>query len=135
MTSARREHLRPIPASVPRARSVVTEALTAAGVPPGPIDRARLVTSELVTNAVLHGDGDVELRVDVGPGRFRITVADEAPSEPHPVDVEPGAVSGRGLRLVERMADAWGTAPREDRAPGKAIWAEVRWGGSPGSPP
>lgn len=84
------------------------------------LDTACLLTSELVTNAVRHGRGPVELRVsrrgpetvievrDQGPGRVRRSAGPAG-------DVE----TGRGLTIVERLADRWGVAPAAD---GKTVW-------------
>ncbi|WP_031010093.1 ATP-binding protein [Streptomyces sp. NRRL F-5727] len=54
-----------------------------------------LVTSELVTNALVHTDGDVDLRLRVSGGRVRLAVGEH----------------GRGLHLVEALAFTWHTFP------------------------
>ncbi|WP_217919581.1 ATP-binding protein [Actinomadura sp. BRA 177] len=84
---------------------------------------ARLVVSELVTNAWRHGEGQIILRV------FRDTRADFAVLEVWdqgdglpvvgPEDFE--AVSGRGLLLVSQLAHDWGTRPITEG--GKIVWA------------
>jgi anti-sigma regulatory factor (Ser/Thr protein kinase) len=68
---------------------------------------ATLMTSELVTNALVHGIGTISLRLDVEPGALRIEVSDQgnvalAPSP------SPGAHGGWGLRIVDQLADDWG---------------------------
>jgi anti-sigma regulatory factor (Ser/Thr protein kinase) len=77
-----------------------------------------LLTSELATNCVLHARTDYVVRVAVDEGLVRVEVADREPDLPH-VDER-----GRGLRLVEDLATAWGTDPCVD-GPGKVVWFEV----------
>jgi anti-sigma regulatory factor (Ser/Thr protein kinase) len=127
MTEPRTVRLQPRPTSVRAARALVGDTLDHAGVPDEQVEAVRLVVSELVTNAVVHGDGDVELCLDLDQRCVRISVADEDDGAPSPVDADPGAVSGRGLRLVDEIADRWGTAPRSDGRPGKTVWAELRF--------
>ncbi|MFI6944200.1 ATP-binding protein [Streptomyces sp. NPDC050418] len=91
---------------------------------------AELLTSELVTNAHLHGaDGPYGLRIGARPdGRLRVGVWDANPQVPPPftgADPNPpagGAESGRGLLLVEACADRYGAYTL--RHPGKYLWAE-----------
>ena len=72
---------------------------------------ATLLVSELVTNAVKYGAGDVELRVETplgGPGRF--TISDSGSEGAEPLMREGGGErgGGYGLQLVDRIADEWG---------------------------
>lgn len=88
-------------------------------------DDLLLAVSELVTNAVRHGEGAMEVRVDVGHGVARIEVLDEggcAVPEPSSV-VEPDAIGGRGLHLVRSVAQAWGSGL--DARGRTSVWAEV----------
>ena len=98
-----------------------------------------LITAELTANAVRHGHvpgRDFHLRLALEPSGTvcRIEVTDTraerllAPGAPHP-DGE----SGRGLLLVDALADDWGVAPRP-AAPGKTVWAEVRLPAPAGTP-
>jgi anti-sigma regulatory factor (Ser/Thr protein kinase) len=86
---------------------------------------AILLTSELVTNAIVHVGGGVELRVNGDAGVVRITVRDSSPTPPKPRTSDDRAVTGRGLGLVEQLAARWGTdlttSPR-----GKEVWFELR---------
>jgi anti-sigma regulatory factor (Ser/Thr protein kinase) len=77
------------------------------------VAKAQLLVSELIGNAVTHagmgGRGYIGLDVSVTPQRLRIVVSDSGPGfdvAPHPVD--PAAHRGRGLQLVEQVADRWG---------------------------
>ncbi|MFE4368540.1 ATP-binding protein [Streptomyces sp. NPDC056835] len=90
------------------------------------IDSAELMVSEMITNVLLHTDGDAllvaEARGEPGDRRLRVEVADtsdELPHRRHPGEL---ASSGRGLVLMEVLADAWGVDPRGE---GKSIWFEL----------
>jgi len=72
---------------------------------------ATLLVSELVTNAVKYGTGVVELRVEApegGPGRFTVSDAGSADSEPTIRESGGARGGGYGLQLVDRIADEWG---------------------------
>ncbi|MBP0455455.1 MULTISPECIES: ATP-binding protein [unclassified Kitasatospora] len=88
-------------------------------------DTAELLSSELVTNALLHtGQGAVFDAVLTADLRLRIEVRDGAgrlPGRRRDPDAE-YATSGRGLVLVEALADAWGVQLRGD---GKVTWFEL----------
>ncbi|MFF2041770.1 ATP-binding protein [Kitasatospora sp. NPDC058170] len=95
------------------------------------IDTAELLSSELVTNAIRHTDRDAVLTArlyrepaaDGGRARLRVEVEDE--SDVWPTRRTPGdqAPSGRGLMLVEALADSWGVEPRGS---GKRAWFELK---------
>ncbi len=92
------------------------------GMPAEMVDVARLLVSELVSNAVVHGSGTVLLTVArQGPG-VRVEVSDESPAPPVVVDADSLLEHGMGLRLVEALANSWGTASRGDAQPGKRVW-------------
>lgn len=84
---------------------------------------AALLTSELVTNAVVHGSGSIRVHVSGVADRVRIAVADESGVMPAPRTAENGAVTGRGLALVDHLADRWGVEPLDG---GKEVWFELR---------
>lgn len=84
-----------------------------------------LLTGELVSNAVVHGPADAQVRVQVridGPD-VRVGVRDTGGGTPTVGHPEPTAPSGRGLALVEALSSDWGTQVHED---GKTVWFEVR---------
>nr|BFD96406.1 ATP-binding protein [Kitasatospora sp. Xyl93] len=119
-----------MPTPVARARACATEAL-ADWYAPAPEFAADvvLVVAELVANAMLHGDGPLELVLDVTQARLRVEVSDRSPTlpelrRPH-VPAVPG---GHGLFIVERIADRWGAEPH---ARGKSIWVEFDAPGLP----
>lgn len=125
MPEPRTTRLPPRPGSVRTARTLVTDALDSVDAPTERVEAVRLVVSELVTNAVVHGDGDVEVCLDLDRRCVRIAVADDDEHPPQPIDADPADVSGRGIRLVEEIADRWGTELRTDGRPGKTVWAEL----------
>ncbi|MCG6493010.1 SpoIIE family protein phosphatase [Kitasatospora sp. A2-31] len=96
------------------------------------IDTAELLSSELVTNAIRHTDRDAmftarlyrEADGDGEGGRARLRVEVEDESDLWPTRRTPGeqASSGRGLMLVEALADGWGVEPRGS---GKRMWFEL----------
>jgi anti-sigma regulatory factor (Ser/Thr protein kinase) len=88
------------------------------------VDAATLLTSELVTNAVRHAGTGMELSVSRTDDRgVRIAVTDRAPATD--VHVRPSgeeAEGGRGLFLVEQLANGWGSAVDDDA---KTVWFEL----------
>ncbi|MBO0912933.1 ATP-binding protein [Streptomyces laculatispora] len=88
-----------------------------------PAQVAELLLSELVTNALVHTDDGAVVAVSVAPRRLRVEVRDFVPGMP--VSDVPNAddgTHGRGLILVESLADAWGVSPQ---ALGKVVWFEL----------
>ena len=82
-----------------------------------------LVTSELVTNALVHAHAaPVLLAERSGEGIVRITVHDFS-ANPPVVGESRGADGGYGLNLVAAVAEAWGWEPTSF---GKAVWADLR---------
>lgn len=92
--------------------------------PEDPIgDDVELATSELVTNVVAHTDHGGELRAWDPQPNVPMTIEvedseDRVPARPS----TPPAVGGRGLRIVEEVADAWGVESLDGS--GKIVWAE-----------
>lgn len=93
---------------------------------PDQVDSAVLLLSELLTNVLVHTDADALLLAEVraGPGgrRMRVEVADTSDELPHRRRPGELASSGRGLMLIELLADAWGVDPRGE---GKCTWFEL----------
>ncbi|WP_033323652.1 ATP-binding protein [Streptomyces yerevanensis] len=91
-------------------------------------DTAELLTSELVSNSVKHSDGPVAVRLRTRAGVVRIGVMDDHPELPAPLPCTPDEDFGRGLYLVEALADCWGRypLPNRSRTPGwKVVWFEL----------
>jgi two-component sensor histidine kinase len=89
------------------------------------VDIARLLVTELVSNAVLHAGGTVQLSVARTAGGVRVDVYDESPKPPVIVEHDPLHEHGNGLKLVAALATSWGTDPRDDTRPGKRVWFAV----------
>lgn len=112
------------PTSPGEARRFVGEVLRGHGVETDEVlEAALLLTSELVTNAVLHAAGTINVDVDLDLTAVRVEVGDTSAERPHPRDATPEATSGRGLHLVEAMARAWGVDRQRDD--GKIVWFEL----------
>ena len=76
---------------------------------PGDLDRAKLALSELTTNAVLHGQGEITLQADIDDARLMVEVIDDGSGFEHVLreqDFE--AVGGRGLKIVDAESSRWG---------------------------
>ncbi|MFF4751016.1 SpoIIE family protein phosphatase [Streptomyces sp. NPDC002514] len=87
-------------------------------------DEIELAADELMTNALMHTEGSatVTLRVLVGrERRVRVEVEDSSSALPRRREAGESEVSGRGLLLVDRLADVWGV---EARGGGKCVWCE-----------
>ncbi|MFF0157986.1 ATP-binding protein [Streptomyces sp. NPDC005263] len=118
------------------ARYLALNQLHAWGIPHGsdPSDAVALIVAELAANAVTHGrvpGRDFELRLALVVGRVRVEVTDTRPQPrpPAPADVRhrppsPLAEAGRGLLLVDALADRWEVIDRKP-PPGKTVRAEV----------
>lgn len=85
-------------------------------------DVVSLLTSELVTNAILHAGSKVDVAVCVDGDVVRVEVADASPRIPSPSQHPSDAQTGRGLAVVESQASDWGTRPTPG---GKIVWFEV----------
>jgi anti-sigma regulatory factor (Ser/Thr protein kinase) len=118
--------------SVAVGREHTRRALAAWGWSPcAPGDRTRtaadvvLIVSELMANAVLHGSGPVELRLDLVGATLRIEVVDAGSALPAALaHHEPGLPGGHGLYMIDQLADQWGVTCTPGVA-GKAVWAQI----------
>ncbi|MFC6594063.1 ATP-binding protein [Kitasatospora paranensis] len=107
------------PGSVGTVRRLLRDALVAVGSDPA---TPCLLLSELLTNALLHGRA-ASVALELRQGRLLMAVTDRSPA---PVEVPPESATrttGRGMTLVEALADAWGVVPLG--ASGKTVWAVV----------
>jgi anti-sigma regulatory factor (Ser/Thr protein kinase) len=83
---------------------------------------ARLVVSELASNAVLHAGTPFAVSLRYTGSAVRISVRDWSPTQPVLRNGGPASLSGRGLHLVQAIAEAWGV---DSDADGKTVWAEL----------
>lgn len=86
------------------------------------LENVELLASEVIANAVLHSDGPCDVAVTRTDERLRVEVTDADPCLPSVVEAGPDDESGRGLLLVNALADAWGTRPEPT---GKTTWFEI----------
>lgn len=100
-------------------------------------DRAELLTSELTTNAVRYSLGPATVRLRWTNPVLRVSVMDTCPVFPLPlVQGGPDAECGRGLLILDLLADAWGGCGLGESlfgVGGKVVWFELVLGG--GDPP
>ncbi|MFI5956672.1 ATP-binding protein [Cryptosporangium sp. NPDC051539] len=121
------KRLRPGTMALSQTRAMVSEACTNWGLGDFTLP-AELIMSELASNAVQHAGTDLTVAVVLRRGLLHLTVADGNPTPPHAPDAFPpvGALSGRGLMLVQEFATAWGHLPIDE---GKVVWATLRVSG------
>ncbi|MFD1657113.1 SpoIIE family protein phosphatase [Streptomyces caeni] len=111
-----------VPEAARHARRFTRRTMRAWGVA-DELDTILLVVSELVTNALVHTDGQVRLDLTLVNHRLRVAVADASPRTPvKPTSIGWEATGGRGILLVEAMSAAWGALPVSG---GKQVWADL----------
>ncbi len=112
-----------VPEAARHARRFTKRTMRAWGVPADDLDTVLLVVSELVTNALVHTDGQVRLDLTLVNHRLRVAVADASPRSPmKPTNIGWEATGGRGILLVEAVSVGWGTLPVSG---GKQVWADI----------
>jgi anti-sigma regulatory factor (Ser/Thr protein kinase) len=112
-----------VPQAVGHARRFTRRTMRSWGAPDDALDTVLLVVSELVTNALVHTDGQVRLELTLVNHRLRIAVADSSPRTPaRATRIGWEATGGRGILLVEAVSDVWGTLPVSG---GKQVWSEI----------
>lgn len=114
----RRADLRAVPESRRAVRALLTDWAS-----PERSAVAELLTSELVTNALVHTDHEAVLTATLGSRGLRVEVRDFASRMPRPrVPHSDGGTHGRGLVLVSSLADEWGV---RRHGVGKSVWFEL----------
>jgi anti-sigma regulatory factor (Ser/Thr protein kinase) len=116
--------LPPVAASVPVARRLVLQLLRAWGARQDHDDAALLVT-ELVANVVDHvgGSSCLTLEATFSDDWLRLAVVDCSPVRPAVQGLDPQRPRGRGMLMIESVADRWGCEAHRD---GKRVWFELR---------
>ena len=117
------------PEAVPRARRLVRSALS--GLPPEVAADAELVVSELVTNAALHGEAPITVRVLLDRW-VRVEVEDARRTAPIMPRSNTEAMTGRGLAMVAALSSGWGMELAASG--GKVVWAELGRDGARSEP-
>lgn len=119
--------LRQAPTSAALARSFVAETLRTWRASDC-VDAALLLTSELVTNAVLHSGDVVDLLMRLDGEVLRIEVQDGDQRLPVTRPRDDLSEHGRGMTVVAALADDWGV---DTSAGGKVVWCELSVSSSP----
>ena len=115
--------LTPHPTSVGAARRFVRDVLKTRRVADGVVSTVELLTSEVVTNAILHARSGPQLAVEVNDDHVRVAVRDVSSDLPVRRLGRLDDVSGRGVVIVEELASAWGV--ERERNGAKRVWFEV----------
>ncbi|WTE73785.1 PAS domain S-box protein [Streptomyces sp. NBC_01615] len=108
--------------SVPEGRAFLSKALTSWDCVTT-ADDARLLLSEILTNAVQHAEGPIGLHVCRTTTDLTVEISDSSPHLPQPRPAAEDEESGRGLILVRALADNWGVRPTDE---GKTTWFTLR---------
>lgn len=104
------------------ARRLVAAGCVRAATGPQCAEAAALLTSEVVTNAVRHGSGDITLGFLARNLLVLVEVGDDDVHTPQVRDFHDDDEGGRGLQIVTALASGWGV---RDRPPGKIVWFTV----------
>jgi DNA-binding CsgD family transcriptional regulator/anti-anti-sigma regulatory factor/anti-sigma regulatory factor (Ser/Thr protein kinase) len=115
------------PTAATAARQFVRETLQSwqLAAPDGELrEQAQVLAGELATNAVLHAQTDIRLRLELSGDLLHIAVTDLDPRLPRLLPDDPQAEGGRGLRLVKWIATTWGAQPQPEG--GKVVWCTLR---------
>ncbi|MCB5178309.1 ATP-binding protein [Streptomyces antimicrobicus] len=114
----------PDPAEVGRARRWARSRLAGSGIGDDEslTETLILLISELVTNAVVHTGCPAVLRMLFGGPGVRVEVTDASDRPPAPRHASGDDTGGRGLELVDGLADRWGW---QREGAGKRIWCEI----------
>lgn len=108
------------PAAVGAARRFARHELAAYS--PDLLEIIELLVSELAGNSVRHTKSSFQVRIDADRRQIRISVTDRGSGRPVVRSLDPDAVTGRGLALVEMLSSAWGVRESRSDACGKAVW-------------
>jgi anti-sigma regulatory factor (Ser/Thr protein kinase) len=115
--------LPPNAGSVRFSRDAIRDAL--AGFDEDVVEAAAMLTDELVTNAIMHGQPPIVLDISEDHGNVTVRVGDAGSGVPTTRVAPLGALSGRGLTIVDSMSDRWGVDVRQH---GKSVWFQLNMG-------
>ncbi len=120
LTTVRR-HFQCTPADVRAARAFVSEQLDGMGIDH---DAAALMTGELATNAVVHARSAFDVTITTDRASVEISVTDDSPDDIRLNAPALDSSSGRGLTIVDQLADEWGTTRTAED--GKTVWFRLQ---------
>ena len=109
------------PQSVRQARNFFRSNADRLGVSASVREAGSLAVSEIVTNAVRYGAGPIELRTMLERSSIRVEVSDRGAAMPVATSAEPDMTGGRGLGIIDAVAQAWGCDRHRDGG-GKTVW-------------
>ena len=89
-----------------------------APLPTAAAETAELLISELATNAIMYADGAFEVRIEISD-ELHVEVANHSPLIPLAQPRDLNATRGRGLQIVDALANSWGVEPTSC---GKVLW-------------
>lgn len=135
-----RRRVEPHPHQVAPARRWTVEQAAAAGIADDDAAAVlELLASEVITNAVLHGSGEIAVNVVRSGTMLHVAVTDAGDGRPEPRSPEDDAVTGRGMMLVAALSESWGvehpasggtcvwfSVPRTTTAPARPVPAEAQ---------
>ena len=110
-----------VPASIAAVRRFAVDACERSGLSEL-CDTVALLVSEVATNALVHGHGQVRVQVEHHGSVLRVEVDDDNPTLPAVRRATAFEEGGRGLALVDALASSWGSEPT---GAGKRVWFEV----------
>jgi anti-sigma regulatory factor (Ser/Thr protein kinase) len=84
------------------------------------LDDLRLVVTELVSNAYVHGEGRIWMKLDRHPEGIRVEVIDQGEGASVKLRPARSVEHGHGLKIVDRLASAWGAHEGTTH-----VWAEL----------
>ena len=112
----------PQPRLVADARSFVRRCCVGAHAGSDMCDAAVLLASELVTNAIVHGSGEIRIDVRAGSDGVWVEVSDRGVKLPVLRAVKPDSIHGRGMVIVDAACSRWGIDDHHDR---KTVWFQL----------
>lgn len=116
--------LEPHPHEVAPARRWTVEQATSSGLTDEDAAAVlELLSSEIITNAVRHGDGEIVVSVVRSGTGLRIAVTDAGDGRPTPRTPDDDAVTGRGMLLVAALSESWGV--EHHPSGGTCVWFSV----------
>jgi anti-sigma regulatory factor (Ser/Thr protein kinase) len=108
--------------SAARARRFTRRVCAEVGLDLDTVYLAVLLTSETVTNAIVHGHSEVRLTVTADARHVRVEAGDDNSRHPVLQSQDSDALDGRGVALLEAAATKWGVV---DEHYGKVVWFEI----------
>jgi anti-sigma regulatory factor (Ser/Thr protein kinase) len=109
-----------LPTAVPTARHFVESLIES--TPTAFRQDVAVMVSELVSNCIRHTASTFEVRVELTSDKIRVEVSDHGTGTPRVGRPPPSQPTGRGLQIVELLADEWGVREAADTGRGKTVW-------------